>query len=59
METICFCNERTCGMHLVRFLKDDWDNRPIEDSLNARIKELEETIKKMEYDAWERGTYDE
>jgi hypothetical protein len=37
----------------------EWNTRPIEDELNARIKELEERLDDIGQDAIERGEYQE
>lgn len=41
-ESRCFCDNEKCPVYLSKTIAiDDWNNRPIEDALNARIAELE------------------
>jgi len=38
----CFCDNEKCPVYLSKTIAiDDWNTRPIEDALNARIAELE------------------
>jgi hypothetical protein len=37
----CRCNNKSCPMAPNWYLPEDWNPRPIEDALNARIAELE------------------
>jgi hypothetical protein len=39
----CFCDNEKCPVYLSKTIAiDNWNTRPIEDALNARIAELEE-----------------
>ena len=41
----CFCDNEKCPVYLSKTIAiDDWNTRPIEDALNARIAELEANI---------------
>ena len=41
-ESRCFCDNEKCPVYLSKTIAiDDWNTRPIEDALNARIAELE------------------
>ena len=41
-EQRCFCDNEQCPVYLSKTIAlDDWNTRPIEDALNARIAELE------------------
>ena len=41
----CFCDNEKCPVYLSKTVAiDDWNTRPIEDALNARIAELEANI---------------
>lgn len=45
-ETRCFCDNENCPVYLSKTIAiDDWNNRPIEDALNASIAELEAELK--------------
>ena len=42
----CFCDNEKCPVYLSKTIAiDDWNTRPIEDALNARIAELEAELK--------------
>jgi len=43
----CFCDNEKCPVYLSKTIAiDDWNTRPIEDALNARIAELEAEVTK-------------
>ena len=45
----CFCDNEKCPVYLSKTIAiDDWNTRPIEDALNARIAELEAHIAALE-----------
>jgi len=47
-ESRCFCDNEKCPVYLSKTIAiDDWNTRPIEDALNARIAELEAEIDQL------------
>ena len=44
----CFCDNEKCPVYLSKTIAiDNWNTRPIEDALNARIAELEAEIERL------------
>ena len=44
----CFCDNENCPVYLSKTIAiDDWNTRPIEDALNARIAECESALISM------------